>query len=89
MCAWETYSSLDDVAFPVILPVAVVMAWYEHELLLGAAAQVQKFHYLRMCSSKMTIKTGPVKTGPAGPLATAMHCIDWCQLVSQTIPSPD
>ena len=52
----------------VILPVAVVMAWYEHELLLSAA----EFHYLHMCSSKMTIKTGLAKTGPAGLLATAM-----------------
>ena len=23
---------------------------------------------------KMTVKTGPAKTGPAGPLATAMQC---------------
>ena len=60
----------------VILPVSVAMAWYDtykHELLLGAAAQVRKFYYLRMCSSKRTVKTGPAKTGPAGPLATAMH----------------
>ena len=58
LCTWETYSLLDDVLFlgyhlvatveSVILPVAVATAWYEHELLLGAAAQVRKFHYLRM-----------------------------------------
>ena len=55
-----------------ILPVAVVMAWYKHKLLLGAAAQVRKFYYLHMRSSKMTAKTGPAKTGPARPLAMAM-----------------
>ena len=53
----------------MILPVPVAMAWYEHELFLGAAAQVWKFHYLRMRSSKNDRK---YKTGPAGPLATAM-----------------
>ena len=57
----------------VILPVAVVMAWYEHELMLGAAAQKRKFYYLCRRSSKMTIKTGLAKTGPAAPLATAME----------------
>ena len=60
----------------VILPVSVAMAWYDtykHELLLGAAAQVRKFYYLCMRSSERTVKTGPAKTGPAGPLATAMH----------------
>ena len=60
----------------VILPVSVAMAWYDtykHELLLGAAAQVRKFYYLCMRSSKRTVKTGPAKTRPAGPLATAMH----------------
>ena len=65
----------------MILPVAVAMAWYEHKLFLGAAAQVRKFHYPRMHSSKMTVQTGL--------LAIAMHCIGWCQLASQTIPSPD
>ena len=44
-----------------ILPVAVVMVLYEHELLLSAAAQVQKFYYLHMHSSKITAKTGPAK----------------------------
>ena len=48
-----------------ILPVAVVMVLYEHKLLLGAAAQVQKFYYLHMHSSKMTAKNGPAKAGPA------------------------
>ena len=57
----------------MIQPVAVVMTWYEYELLLGAAVQVGKFYYLRMRSSKMTVKTGPAKTGPAGQLATAMQ----------------
>ena len=33
-------------------PVAVAMAWYKHELLLGAAVQLQKFYYLHMHSSK-------------------------------------
>ena len=56
----------------MILPVAVVMVLYEYELLLGAAAQVRKFYYPRMHSSKMTVKTGPAKTRPAGPLAIAM-----------------
>ena len=51
---------------------AVAMAWCEHGLLPGVAAQVRKFHYLRMRSSKNVVKTGPAKTGPAGPLATAM-----------------
>ena len=40
----------------MILPVAVAMAWYEQELFLGAAAQVRKFHYPRMHSSKMDCK---------------------------------
>ena len=91
MCTWETNSLLDDVPFlryhlvatveSVILPVAVAMAWYKHELLLGAAAQVRKFHYLRMRSSKMTVKAGPAKTGPAAPLATAMQSatVNSCQ----------
>ena len=56
----------------VIRPVAVATAWYEYKLLLGAVAQVRKFHYLRMRSSKNDRKTGPAKTGPAGPLATAV-----------------
>ena len=56
----------------MILPVAVAMAWYEHELLLGAVAQV---HYLHMRSSKNDRKTGPAKTRPAGALATAMHML--------------
>ena len=30
----------------MILPVAVAMPWYEHELIFGAAAQMRKFHYL-------------------------------------------
>ena len=53
--------------------VAVAMAWYEHELLLGVAAQVRKFHYLCMRSSKNDHKkTGLGKTGPARPLAMAL-----------------
>ena len=56
----------------MIQPVAVVKTWYEHDLLLSAAAQVRKFYYLRMRSSKMTVKTGPAKTGPARPLAMAI-----------------
>ena len=67
-------TKLDNVGMveSVIQPVAVDMTWYEYDLLLSAAAQVRKFYYLRMRSSKMTIKTGPAKTGPARPLATAM-----------------
>ena len=46
----------------VTLPVAVgvAMEWYEHELLLSAAAQVL-YYYLRMRSFNMTVKTVPAK----------------------------
>ena len=54
----------------LLLPVGAVMARYKHVLLLGAAASAKI-----SLSAKMTIKTGPAKTGPARPLAMAMQTI--------------
>ena len=56
----------------------VAMAWYKHELLLDAAVQVRNFIICACAVPKMTLKTGPAKTGlaktgQAGPLATAMQ----------------
>ena len=69
----------------VILPVDVAIAWYKHELLLSAAVQVGKFHYLHMRSSKNDRKTGPAKTGPARPLATAMALKRYAFLVPEVV----
>ena len=47
--------------------------------------------YLRMRSSKMTVKTGLAKTGPAGLLATAMpifHYVLTCVCVEMNIDVP-
>ena len=44
MCNLEAYSSLADLAMEsVVLPVAVAMARYEHQLWLDVAAQVRKY----------------------------------------------
>ena len=69
----------------VILPVDVAIAWYEQELLLSAAAQVRKFHYLHIYSSKNDRKTGPAKIRPARPLATAMALKRYAFLVPEVV----
>ena len=59
---------------------AVTMAWYEHGLLPDASAQIS------LCAvPKMIVKTGPAKTGPARPLATAMYCIAAWVLAAQAL----
>ena len=43
-------------------------------LVVRAAPNVLGLFIIGACAvSKMTVKTGPAKTAPAGPLATAMY----------------